>query len=102
LKFVNRIPGDPRAPETVEEVAASAEPGGIIRLDWPDTARAARYKLFKQVVGVDEAPVLAATVADSDAELAGFTTGTTVQLTVVATNAVGDAPASQVIQLQAA
>jgi len=41
-------------------------------------------------------------VADSDAELAGFTTGATVQLTLVATNAVGDAPASQVVQLQAA
>ena len=53
LKFFDRIPGDPRVPEKVEEVTATAQPGGIIDLDWSDTARAARYRVLKQVVGTD-------------------------------------------------
>ena len=102
LKFIDRIPGDPRSPEAVEEVSASAQPGGIITLDWEDTERAAHYKVFKQVVGVDAEPVLFATVDDSDAKVTGLPTGATVKLQIVATNEVGDAPASEVIQLQAA
>ena len=102
LKFIDRIPGDPRVPEAVEDVEASAQPGGIITLDWEDTERAARYKVLKQVVGVDAEPVLITTVDDSDAQLTGLPVGATVRLQIVATNSVGDAPASEVIQLQAA
>ena len=102
LKFIDRIPGDPHAPEQVTEVTATAQPGGIILVDWPDSTRAARYKVLKQVVGVDPAPVVVATVEDSDAQITGVPSGATVQLQIVATNGVGDAPASEVIQLQAA
>ncbi len=102
LKFIDRIPGDPRVPEQVEDVTASAQPGGIITLDWEDTTRAASYKVFKQVVGVDAAPVLFTTVDDSAAQLTGLPTGAMVKLQIVATNSVGDAAASEVIQLQAA
>lgn len=101
LKFIDRIPGDPRTPEPVEEVEAVAQPG-LITLDWEDSTRAARYKVFKQVVGVDAEPVLFATVDDSDAQITGVPSGATVKLQIVATNAVGDAPASEAIQLQAA
>jgi hypothetical protein len=52
--------------------------------------------------GVDAEPVLALTVDDSAAQLTGVPAGATVKLQVVATNAVGDAPASEVVQLQAA
>lgn len=102
LNFIDRIPGDPRTPEPVDEVTAQAQPGGIITLDWEDSTRAARYKVLKQVVGVDAELVLALTVDDSDAELTGLPAGATVKLQIVATNAVGDAPPSAVIQLQAA
>jgi len=101
LKFIDRIPGDPRVPEPVEEVVAAAQPG-VITLDWEDTTRAAHYKIFKQVVGVDAEPVLFTTVDDSDAQVTGLPVGATVKLQIVATNSVGDAPASEVIQLQAA
>ena len=102
LKFTDRIPGDPRVPEQVDEVSAAAQPGGLITLDWPEAPRAARYKVLKQVVGVDAAPVLADTVEDSDAQLTGVPSGATVKLQIVATNAVGDAPPSAVIELLAA
>ena len=102
LKFIDRIPGDPRVPEAVDEVTAEAQPGGIITLDWQDASRAARYKVLKQIFGVDAGLVLAVTVAESDAQLTGVPAGATVKLQIVATNAVGDAPASEIIQLQAA
>ena len=102
LKFIDRIPGDPRAPEQVTEVTATAQPGGLILIDWPDATRAARYKVFKQIVGVDPTPLVVATVEDSDAQITGVPSGATVELKVVASNAVGDAPASAPIQLQAA
>ena len=102
LKFIDRIPGDPRVPDQVEEVTAEAQPGGIILVDWEDATRAASYKVLKQVVGVDAEPVLFTTVDDSDVEITGVPHGATVKLQIVATNAVGDAPASEVIQLQAA
>jgi len=102
LKFIDRIPGDPRVPEQVDEVSASVQPGGIIALDWPDSERAARYKVLKQVVGLDDAPVLALTVEDSDAQLTGLPTGAIVKLQIVATNSVGDAAPSEVIELEAA
>ncbi|HEY2951383.1 MAG TPA: hypothetical protein VGK40_02305 [Verrucomicrobiae bacterium] len=102
LKFFDRIPGDPRVPEKVEEVTATAQPGGIIDLDWPDTARAARYRVLKQVVGTDTDFVVATTVDDSTAELTGLPAGATVKLQVVPLNGVGSGAASDVIQLQAA
>ena len=102
LKFIDRIPGDPRVPERVEGVRATRQLNGLIVLDWDDALRAARYKFFKQVVGVDAQPVLADTVEDSDATLAGVPTSAAVKLQIVATNAVGDAAPSEVIELLAA
>jgi len=102
LKFLDRIPGDPRVPEAVEDITAQAQPGGIIALDWEDATRAASYQVFKQVVGVDAEPVLALTVDESDAQLAGLPVGATVRLQIIATNSVGPAAPSEVIELQAA
>ena len=96
------IPGDPRPPEKVEDVTASAQPGGIIVADWPDTVRAAHYRVFKQVVGVDAELVLVKTVEESDVELTGVPSGATVKLQIVAANGLGTGTPSDVIELQAA
>lgn len=102
LKFYDRIPGDPRPPEKVKGVSATVQPGGIIAVDWGETPRAAHYKVFKQVVGVDAELVLVKTVEESDAELTGLPSGATVKLQIVATNAEGAGAPSDVIELQAA
>ena len=102
LKFIDRIPGDPRVPEAVEDVTAQAQPGGIIVLDWDDATRAASYQVYKQVVGVDAEPVLALTVDESDAQLTGLPHGATVRLQIIATNSVGPGAPSEVIELLAA
>ena len=58
--------------------------------------------MLKKVVGVDAAPVLAVSVTDSDAAPTGVPFGSVVKLEVVASNAVGDGAASEVLLLQAA
>lgn len=102
LKFFDRIPGDLRTPEAVEEVTAEARPGGVIALDWPDAVRAVRYQVLKQVVGADENFVVADTVEESAAQVSGVPAGATVRLKVVPLNGVGPGAASAVIEVQAA
>lgn len=102
LKFYDRIPGDPRPPEKVVAVTATAQPGGVIVVDWPDTPRAARYKVLKQVVGTDADFVVAETVEESDAQLRNVPSGATVKLKIVPVNGVGPGTPSDVIELQAA
>lgn len=101
LKFFDRIPGDPRVPEKVEDVTATAQPN-LILVDWPDAERAARYRLLKQVVGTDADFVLADTVDESEAQLTGVPAGATVKLQVVPINGAGSGAASDVIELLAA
>ena len=103
LRFFGRIPGDPRVPEAVKDVTATAQPG-VIALDWPDTVRAARYQVLKQVVGTDADFVLADTVEDSEAELSltGVPAGAAVKLQVVPLNEIGPGAPSAVLELRAA
>ena len=102
VKFLDRVPGDPRVPEKVEGVNAVALPGGIISADWPDAARASHYKVLKQVVGVDAGLVPASTVEDSDVQLSDFPTGATGKLQIIPINSVGPGTPSEIIELQAA
>ena len=102
LQFFDRIPGDPRVPERVEELVATAHSGGVIALDWEDVSRAARYQVFKQVVGTDADFVLAETVLASEAEIDDVPSGALVKLKVVPVNATGEGAASDIVQLNAA
>lgn len=102
LKFIDRIPADPRTPDQIEEVNAVAHQGGIISIEWKGANRASRYKVMKQIIGVDSEPILAMTIAQNDTELTGIPAGAVVKLQIVPTNSVGDGPASPPIQLHAA
>ena len=101
LKFVDRIPGDPRVPEKVTDLTAVAQPGGVIELNWPDTVRATRYRVRKLVVGEDADFVVAETVEESAARLT-VPEGATVKVQIVPLNGVGEGAPSAVIELQAA
>jgi hypothetical protein len=74
----------------------------VERWEFAFVERTASYKVCRQIVGVDEAPVLAASVDESDAQLTELPAGATVKITVIATNAAGDAPMSEEIELLAA
>ena len=70
-----------------ENLILTASGPGTVLADWSDTPRAVRYRVFKQIVGVDPDFVLFATVNDSDATLDGLTTGQTIKVRVTAINA---------------
>ncbi|NCO39978.1 MAG: hypothetical protein GW892_14845, partial [Armatimonadetes bacterium] len=69
-------------------VLTHGEPGTLLA-DWADAPRAQRYRVWKQVVGVDEDFVAALTVNDSDATLTGLPSGTTVRIRVTAVDDAG-------------
>lgn len=65
----------PNAPDNVIAIPGT-DPGDVIT-DWDDVPRATRYRVFKQVVGIDANFIPVATVFDSDATLTGLPTGAT-------------------------
>jgi len=91
----------PAAPDTPEIpdglVLTHGEPGTLLA-DWADAPRAQRYRVWKQVVGVDEDFVAALTVNDSDATLTGLPSGTTVRIRVTAVDDAGESGAGEVVE----
>jgi hypothetical protein len=77
-------PADPETPGVPDNLVLTAGPAGTVLADWADARRAARYRVFKQVVGTDPEFVPAVTVTDSDATLTGLPTGSTVNVRVSA------------------
>lgn len=60
--------------------------------DWNDTSRATRYRVFKQIVGVEAALVHVTNVTDSDYTFTGLPSGKTVRVQIIAANDAGEAP----------
>lgn len=89
-------PSTPEAPSSL--VAQQGGEAGSLQIDWADTPRAARYRVWKQIVGVDPAYVAAATVYDSDTVLSGLPSGATVNIQVTAVNDAGESVPSVPVQ----
>ena len=77
----------------------AGSPGHLVA-NWPDSARADRYRVYKQVIGVDDEFVLAATVEDSDADLNTFASGAQVRVRVASVNEAGESLPSQIVEQQ--
>jgi hypothetical protein len=93
-------PAEIGPPDRPANVVLTQGPPGTVYGDWPDSARAVSYRVYKQVVGVDPDFVLAVTVSDSDCTLTGLPSGATVKVKVVAVNADGDeSPPSEIKQI---
>ena len=100
LEFGLRVPVDESLPESPEDLIVTGGAPGHLVADWSDAARADRYRVYKQVVGVDDDFVLATTVTDSDADLNTFTPGAQVRVKVTALNPRGEShPSEAVVQL---
>jgi hypothetical protein len=101
LDFGFNIPADNSTPDAPQDLTLSAGSRGHLVADWPRTPRAMRYRVYKQVVGVDPDFVFAKTVTDAEANLNTFTSGTTVKVEVTAVNDTGEslpsAPVQQVV-----
>ena len=87
-------PGASATPDKPEALIVTPGAPGTLLVDWADARRAARYRVWKQVVGVDAKPIAVATVTDSDATLTGLPSGKTVNVTVTAVNDAGESQSS--------
>lgn len=99
LAFGLNLPGATNLPDVADSVVLTAGPAGTVLVDWSDTARATRYRVFKQVVTVDLNFIAAVTVTDSDATLSGLLSGKTVRIKIIAANDAGEAQASTVAEI---
>ena len=96
--FGLNIPGAIELAEVPQGLVVSGAGSGHLLADWANTARADRYRVYKQVVGVDTDFVLAATVTDSESNLNTFAPGARVRVKVTAVNDSGESQPSAVVE----
>jgi hypothetical protein len=96
--FGLNIPGGTQVAEVPQGLVVSGAGTGHLLADWANAPRADRYRVYKQVVGVDSDFVLAATVTDSEANLNTFTPGARVRVKVTAINEGGESQSSAVVE----
>lgn len=94
LAFGLNLPGATNLPDVADSLVLTAGGAGVVLADWSDASRATRYRVFKQIVGVDAAFVAAATVTDSDYTFAGLPSGQTVKVQIISANDAGQAQPS--------
>jgi hypothetical protein len=90
-------PAAPNRPEVPHDLVAEPGPAGShkMSLTWTAAARAERYRVYKEVVGLDPEFVAAVTVTDPDATLDDLPTGTPIKVCVTAANETGETKPSE-------
>ena len=83
-------PGASSTPDVPESLVVTPAFAGALHLHWADARRATRYRIWKQVVGVDANFTTIATVTDPDATLEHLPTGKTVKIQITAANDAGE------------
>jgi hypothetical protein len=86
------LPGGPNRPDIPDGLVLHAGPAGsgTVYIDWDNAPRAERYRVWKQVAGVDSDFVAAVTVTDSDATITGLPAGAAIAIRVTAANETGE------------
>lgn len=93
-------PGASLIPDPPDSLILVAGPGlGTLQVDWADVPLATRYRVFKQVVGVDADFVHVVTVTESDAEISGLPPGATVRVRVTSANDAGESAPSATAEI---
>ena len=98
LDFGFNIPGAGQTPEAPTGLTLRGGAPGHLVADWPPSARATHFRVYKQVVGQPGDFVLAATVSDTDADLNTFASGSHVRVQVTAVNANGESQPSETVE----
>jgi hypothetical protein len=99
LAFGLNEPGATNLPDSVDGLILTAGAAGTVLAHWSNASRASRYRVFKQIDGVDAIPVNIATVTDSDATLTGQPSGKTLKVYVIAANDAGQATPSDTVTI---
>jgi hypothetical protein len=92
-------PSDPEAPGIPDGLVLTPGMPGTVLVDCADARRADRYRVFKQVVGVDPDFVGVLSVTESDATLTGLPSGATVKVRMTAVNDAGESQPSTEAQI---
>lgn len=88
-------PSDGEHPASVQGLVLTAGGPGVVLVDWDDARRAERYRVLRQVVGMDAAPVLIdSTLRESEVALRNLPSGKQLVVTVSAVNDAGEGPAA--------
>lgn len=99
LAFGLNEPGATNLPDVADSLILTVGGTGTVLADWSDASRATRYRVFKQVVGVDATMVAAATVTDSDYTFTGLPSGKTLKVQIISANDAGQAAPSTAAEI---
>ena len=99
LAFGFNMPGSPETPDSAEGLVVTPGTDGEAFADWNDAARAARYHVEIQIVGVDANFRRVATVTDSDATITDLPLGPTIRVRIISVNNAGSALPSDVVEV---
>ena len=99
LAFGLNEPGATGLPDSADGLVLTAGPAGTVLAHWSSASRASRYRVFQQIVGVDDVPVNVKTVNDAETTLPGLPSGKTVQIYIVSANDAGQAAPSATVQI---
>ena len=94
LNFGFGIPATVQKPEQVTGVVVTILGPSVAAMKWDKSSRASHYRVWKQVIGVDEEPVAVGSPGDIDFNLEGLPQAATVDIYVSAVNEAGEGPKS--------
>lgn len=86
----------PTAPELLVVVPGMA---GHVNADWARAARATRYRIYRQVMGVEARFKLAHVAEEGDVTLSSMPSGAQVRLRITAVNAAGESEPSEPVEV---
>jgi hypothetical protein len=92
-------PAAPETPETPEGVELVNAGPGRVAASWEGAPRADRYRVLKQIVGVDAEPVPVETVYDTEFTFTNLPAGKTLRVLVEAVNDAGTSIPSEAIEI---
>ena len=75
LAFGLNEPGAINLPDSVDGLVLTAGPAGTVLAHWSDPSRATRFRVYKQIDGVDPIPLNITTVTEADTPLTGQPSG---------------------------
>lgn len=91
-------PADEETPEAPSFTTVAAGPNSTLLVDWDDSLRADRWRVWIKVAGVDNDFRAVVSVTESDATLSGLTAGASVEVRVTSVNDAGESAPGPTVQ----
>jgi hypothetical protein len=99
LAFGLNEPGAVNLPDSVDGLVLTAGQAGTVLAHWSNPSRATRFRVYKQIDGVDPIPINITTVSEADATLTGQPSGKLLKIYIIAANDAGEAAPSDTVQI---